>query len=94
MALVGAAGIPAGAVLDTDELQNDPDFERRGIMQTMVHPLHKPFKMPAWPVRVDGRPTRIKPSPMLGQHTDEVLRDWLNLDSDAVADLKAEGAVK
>jgi crotonobetainyl-CoA:carnitine CoA-transferase CaiB-like acyl-CoA transferase len=32
MRLLGAAGVPAGAVLDTRELQNDPDFERRGIM--------------------------------------------------------------
>jgi crotonobetainyl-CoA:carnitine CoA-transferase CaiB-like acyl-CoA transferase len=63
-------------------------------MQTMLHPVHKPFKMPTWPVRVDGRPTRISPSPMLGQHTDEVLHDWLGLDGDALADLTTNGAVK
>ena len=56
MAQVGGAGIPAGAVLDTMELQNDPTFEQRGIMQVMQHPKHGPFKMPAWPVRVDGKP--------------------------------------
>ena len=38
MRAVGEAGIPAGAVLDTMELQNDESFERRGIMQTMNHP--------------------------------------------------------
>jgi crotonobetainyl-CoA:carnitine CoA-transferase CaiB-like acyl-CoA transferase len=92
MEKIGGEGIPIGPVLDTMELNNDVTFEERGIMQTMVHPAHKPFKMPAWPVRVDGRPTRIKPSPMLGEHTDEVLRDWLNLDGDAVADLKTDGA--
>ncbi len=91
---IGGEGIPIGPVLDTMELNNDVTFEQRGIMQTMVHPVHKPFKMPAWPVRVDGRPTRIKPSPMLGEHTDEVLRDWLKLDGDAVADLKKDGAAK
>jgi crotonobetainyl-CoA:carnitine CoA-transferase CaiB-like acyl-CoA transferase len=31
---------------------------------------------------------------MLGQHTDEVLRDWLNLDEGAVAELKTDGSVK
>ena len=93
MEQVGGEGIPVGPVLDTMELNNDVTFEQRGIMQTMVHPAHKPFKMPTWPVRVDGRPTRIKPSPMLGQHTDEVLRDWLKLDGDAVADLKGDGTV-
>jgi len=94
MEQIGGEGIPIGPVLDTMELNNDVTFEQRGIMQTMVHPVHKPFKMPTWPVRVDGQPTRLKPSPMLGEHTDEVLRDWLKLDGDAVADLKMEGAAK
>ena len=63
MKLLGETGIPAGAVLDTDELNKDVTFEQRGIMQTMVHPVHRPFKMPGWPVRVDGRPTRVTSSP-------------------------------
>ena len=93
MHAVGEAGIPAGAVLDTDELNADTSFETRGIMQTMVHPVHRPFKMPAWPVRVDGKPTRVKASPMLGEHTNQVLSDWLGLNEAAVAALKADGAV-
>src|ERR1700749_2983788 len=72
MRAVGGAGIPAGAVLDTMELQNDQTFEQRGIMQVMQHPKHHPFKMPAWPVRVDGKPPRVSASPTLGQHTGEV----------------------
>jgi crotonobetainyl-CoA:carnitine CoA-transferase CaiB-like acyl-CoA transferase len=90
---IGAAGIPIGAVLDTMELQNDESFERRGIMQTMTHPVHKPFKMPAWPVRVDGKVCRVTSSPVLGEHTEKVLHEWLNLDDDAVEELKAAGAV-
>jgi formyl-CoA transferase len=93
MTAVGEAGIPAGAVLDTDELNNDVTFEERGVMQTMVHPVHRPFKMPGWPVRVDGKATRLKSSPMLGEHTDEVISDWLGLNGAAIADLKNGGAV-
>ncbi len=92
MKKVGEAGIPAGAVLDTDELNGDVTFEARGVMQTMVHPVHRPFKMPGWPVRVDGKATRLKASPMLGEHTDQVISDWLGLNGDAVAALKTEGA--
>ena len=62
-------------------------------MQTMLHPVHRPFKMPAWPVRVDGKATRVTASPMLGQHTDQVLSDWLGLNAPAVAALKSEGVV-
>jgi crotonobetainyl-CoA:carnitine CoA-transferase CaiB-like acyl-CoA transferase len=92
MQKVGEAGIPAGAVLDTDELNNDVTFEQRGVMQTMVHPEHRPFKMPGWPVRVDGKATRLKASPMLGEHTDQVISDWLGLNGAAIAALKTEGA--
>jgi crotonobetainyl-CoA:carnitine CoA-transferase CaiB-like acyl-CoA transferase len=92
MALISGVGVPAGAVFDTMELQNDPTFETRGITQVMQHP-NGPFKMPAWPVRVDGKPARIKPSPLLGQHGAEVLNAWLGIGADEVAALKSEGVL-
>ncbi len=93
MRLVGAAGIPAGAVLDTDELQNDPDFERRGIMQTMAHPTNGDFKMPAWPVRHDGAPPPLAPAPLLGEHAEDVFGTWLDMDTAAVAKLRSDGVI-
>jgi crotonobetainyl-CoA:carnitine CoA-transferase CaiB-like acyl-CoA transferase len=74
------------------ELQNDPSFEKRGIMQVMDHP-NGPFKMPTWPVRVDGHTARIKPSPGLGQHNAEVLSGWLGIGTDQVDALKKEGVL-
>ena len=93
MQLVGGAGIPAGAVLDSMELQNDESFEKRGIMQVMEHKDYKGYKMPAWPVRINGKPPRIKASPALGEHTDEVLKGWLGLSADDVSKLKANKIV-
>jgi formyl-CoA transferase len=93
MKLLGDAGVPAGAVLDMDELNKDVTFEQRGIMQTMVHPVHQPFKMPRWPVRIDGKATRITSSPMLGEHTGQVLSEWLGLTTQAVEKMKREGVI-
>src|SRR6201995_5962712 len=93
MRAVGDASIPAGAVLDTMELESDATFEQRGIMQVMRHPIHRDFKMPGWPVRIDGKPPVLKSSPVLGEHTDAVLGEWLGLNAQAVAALKSEGAV-
>jgi crotonobetainyl-CoA:carnitine CoA-transferase CaiB-like acyl-CoA transferase len=93
MRAVGEVGIPAGAVLDTMELQNDPSFEARGIMQVMQHKVHQPFKMPGWPVRIDGTPPALSASPVLGEHTGDVLGEWLGLNAAAVAELKSAGAV-
>ena len=92
MELISGVGVPAGAVFDTMELQNEPSFEKRGIMQVMEH-SSGPFKMPAWPVRVDGKPPRIKPSPLLGEHNTDVLKTWLGIGADEVAALKKEGVL-
>ena len=55
-----AVGVPSGAVFDTMELQNEPTFEERGIMQT-VHHHNGDYKMATWPVRIDGKTVRLKP---------------------------------
>jgi CoA-transferase family III len=91
MPLVSGVGVPAGAVFDTMELQNDPNMEERGIMQTMHHPQHGDFKMPAWPVRVDGAPPRVLPAPMLGEHNAAVLSEWLGIESGEIEALHQEG---
>src|SRR5262249_58752404 len=53
MKLIGAAGVPAGAVFDTLELMNDPSFDARGIMQAIDHPPTAKAKMPARPGALD-----------------------------------------
>ncbi|MGH7041336.1 MAG: CaiB/BaiF CoA transferase family protein [Acetobacteraceae bacterium] len=90
MRIIGAAGIPAGAVLDTAELISDPNFEARGIMQTVQHPVVGPYKMTTWPVRFSGRPPEAKPAPLLGQHTDEVLGEWLGLPAEQIGALRGD----
>jgi formyl-CoA transferase len=77
--IIGAAGIPAGAVLDTKELAEDRTLHDRGILQVMDHPTVKGYVMPTWPVRHNGSPVAVKPSPMLGQNSAEVLESWLGL---------------
>ena len=93
MKLIGAAGVPAGAVFDTLELMNDPSLAERGIMQTIEHPTTGKVKMPAWPVRFDGAPPKVKPSPLLGQHNAEVLGSWLGIGAQEIDALREEGIV-
>jgi crotonobetainyl-CoA:carnitine CoA-transferase CaiB-like acyl-CoA transferase len=93
MKLIGEAGVPAGAVFDTLELMNDPSLAERGIMQSVEHPTTGRYKMPAWPVRFDGAPAKVKPSPLLGQHNAEVLGGWLGIGAAEVEALRTEGIV-
>jgi formyl-CoA transferase len=92
MRLVGAAGVPAGAVLDTGDLLAEASFAERGIIQTMQHPNGE-LRMPAFPVRFDGTPAPVEPSPLLGKHTAQVFGDWLGISAGDVKGLHDEGVV-
>lgn len=90
MKLVGAAGIPAGAVRDTAEISNDPDFVNRRMVQPIQHPGAGAFKAFTWPVSFNGEKVTIKPAPLLGANTNEVLADWLGMNADQLQKLTAE----
>lgn len=87
MRLISGASIPAGPVLDTRELSDDRTFEERHIRQTMQHPKIGAYTMSGWPVRFGEAPPPIGPAPLLGEHSGEVLQDWLGLSPEAVAEL-------
>jgi formyl-CoA transferase len=90
MRIIGAAGIPAAAVLDTKELAEDRTFHDRGILGTMDHPQVKGYVMPTWPVRHDGAPVAVQAAPILGQHSSEVLERWLGLSRREIEGLAAD----
>jgi crotonobetainyl-CoA:carnitine CoA-transferase CaiB-like acyl-CoA transferase len=87
--LVSGASIPAGPVLDTRELYDDTTLRDRKIRQTMQHPAVGEYVMSGWPVRFGGEPPAVKPAPLLGEHSGDVLGDWLKMDQSAIGTLKA-----
>lgn len=89
MRLVGAAGIPAGAVRDTMELLHDPDFENRKIIQKIQHQGYGEFKTVAWPVSHGGEKATVVPAPLLGEHSHDALQDWLGLSDEQLSSLDA-----
>ena len=92
MKILGAAGIPAGAVMDTGDLLAEPTFESRGIIQTQHHPNGE-LRMPTFPVRFDGKPPKITRAPLLGEHTAEVFGSWLGIGERDIGGLKDEGVI-
>lgn len=93
MEILGAAGIPAGAVFDTAELQADENMTARGIFRTVRHPTRGDFKMPSRPVKMSANDVPLAPAPLLGEHSESVLGDWLGLSAADVAGLKDDGAI-
>jgi formyl-CoA transferase len=88
MELIGAAGVPTGAVFDNHELQHDPFLRERGMFVEVQHPVNGPFVMPGWPVKMSGSHVPVQPSPLLGQHNEEVFGEILGYSPEQVAGLK------
>jgi crotonobetainyl-CoA:carnitine CoA-transferase CaiB-like acyl-CoA transferase len=75
LALLDAAGVPAGPVHSVGEALTHPQTLARGMAVEIVHPEAGPTKAIGCPVHFSATPTRIdRPAPLLGEHTREVLR--------------------
>lgn len=73
MRLLGSAGVPAGAVLDTAELSSDEFLLASGMFVEVDHPVRGRYVMPGWPVQMSASFVPVTAPPILGAHTQEVL---------------------
>ena len=87
-------GIPFGAINNIDQVVNHPQVKARGALVEMNHPRAGKVRMVGAPVRLSETPGSVRtPSPMLGEHTSEVLRDLLGLSAAEVAALRGAGVI-
>jgi len=92
--LLLAAGIPMGAINSIAEVVDHPQVAARGALVEMDHPRAGKVRMVGAPVRLSATPGSVRtPSPMLGEHTDLVLRDLLGLGAGEIAALRAAGVL-
>jgi succinate--hydroxymethylglutarate CoA-transferase len=64
------------------------------MVKEVEHPTCGPMKLVNTPVKYSySEPSIRTPPPLLGQHTDEVLRDIVGIDASKIKDLRAEGVV-
>ena len=88
-----AAGIPAGAIKQVGEVCEAPQLVDRGMVQSVSHRVSGDVRFIARPIRFEDQPPAPSTAPpLLGEHTAEVLSDWLAWDASRVATLAGAGA--
>ena len=93
MRLLGEAGVPCGAVLDTQDIYENPHLNERGFVKTIEHQEWGEVQLLGWPPRMSASDVPLVGSPLLGQHTHEVLTDDLGLGDAELAELAEAGVI-
>jgi crotonobetainyl-CoA:carnitine CoA-transferase CaiB-like acyl-CoA transferase len=92
--LLEAAGVPNGPINDVAQVFEEPQVRARGVRVDLPHPVAGMVPTVASPMRFSGTPLehRLAP-PVLGQHTEEILRERLGRSAAQIAALRAEGVI-
>ena len=89
-----AAKVPCGPINNLAEVFKDTHVQSRQMVDHWVHASGVELDLVASPMKLSQTPVRHDlPPPMLGQHTDEVLQEWLSLDASHIADLRQARAI-
>ena len=85
--------IPVGPILSMQELAAEQSLRATGTVVEVDHPTRGPYLTVGNPIKLSDSPADVRRSPLLGEHTDEVLRDVLRYSDREIADIKASGAL-
>jgi formyl-CoA transferase len=87
-------GVPAGRIFKARDMLADPHFAAREAIVRLAHPELGEFAMHNVVPKLSASPGRVRHvGPELGEHNDEIYRDLLGLDDDALSSLRAAGVI-
>ncbi len=93
MEICNPLNIPVGPILSMKELAEDQSLRDTGTVVEVDHPTRGKYVSVGNPVKLSDSPSEVKRSPLLGEHTDEILSEVLNYTEEEIKEIHASGAV-
>ncbi len=93
MEICNPLDIPVGPILSMKELAEEPSLRETGTIVECDHPERGPYLSVGCPVKLSDNDVTVTRSPLLGEHTDEVLSDVLGYSEEDIARFREAGAV-
>lgn len=94
MEICNPLDIPCGPILSMKELAEDASLRATGTIVEVDHPTRGKYLTVGNPIKLSDSPSDVMRSPLLGEHTDEILREVAGLSDDDIAAVKAAGATE
>ena len=92
MAILNPLEVPCGPVMGTEDLANDEHVRGRDMWVELDHPQRGKWWNVGMPIKLSASPAKIRRSPTLGEHTEEVLREFLGYEDEKINSLRKAGA--
>ncbi len=93
MEVLNEIDVPSGPIMSTNDLANDDHVKLREMYVELDHPQRGKWYNLGCPIKLSDSPVEVKRSPLLGEHSEEVLGDVLGYDNGEIDELKAAGAL-
>ena len=93
MEICNPLNIPVGPILSMKELAEDEGLRKTGTIVEVDHPKRGKYLSVGLPIKLSDSPVEVTRSPLLGEHTAEILRDVLGYSDDEINDIAGSGAV-
>ncbi|MGA8615042.1 MAG: formyl-CoA transferase [Xanthobacteraceae bacterium] len=85
--------IPVGPILSMKEIAEEPSLRKTGTVVEVDHPVRGKYLTVGNPIKLSDSPPDVRRSPLLGEHTEEILRKVLGYSEKEVAEIKVSGAI-
>jgi formyl-CoA transferase len=92
MALLNSIDVPCGPIMSTEDLMHDEHVQLREMVVELDHPQRGKWYNVGMPIKLSDSQVKIERSPLLGEHTEEILRDLLGFGPAQIASLREGGA--